>query len=132
MKKILLFCSFCVCGLTARAQYYVPSFVTYQSLDEIKKVETAPIQTIYGYIKTSNGWVRLSLKVQATEESVLVVGYKKKDTLPSSSYAVYGDSGSWRTCRSWANEVSVVADGRVVANNFDYKVSISGLGIVYF
>lgn len=63
----------------------------------------------------------------------MVVGYKQKDTsIYGGAFSSYGNSNPWRSCQAWAQEVSVYSDGRQIANNFDYKASISGLGTVYF
>lgn len=124
MKKFLKLSAFVFIALTANAQY-----VTYQSTYDRVETSQAPVQTIYGYIKTNKGWVRLTLKVQETAESIKVVGYRQKNT---GSYVSYGDPNPWCKCNAYAQRVTTLSDGQTVANNFDYKVYISSLGTVYF
>ena len=63
----------------------------------------------------------------------MVVGYKEKNLSPyGGAFSTYGDSNPWRSCNAWAEPVSVYSDGREIANNFEYKAHVSGLGIVYF
>ncbi len=128
MKKALLLLAMAVVGITANAQ-----FATYQSINEYQEAQNSPAQTTYGYLPTSNGWVRISIRVKETRNSILVVGYKEKDTSTyGGAFATYGNSTPWRECHAWAETVSVYSDGREIANNFDCKASISGLGTVYF
>ena len=126
MKRFLLLFAVVSLALGANAQY-----ITYHSIYEEQEAQNSPVQTVYGYIPTSNGWVRVSIRVKETSSSVLVVGYKEKDT-SGGAYITYGNPNPWRSCRAWAESVSVFSDGREIANNFDFKASISGLGTVYF
>lgn len=128
MKKVLILIVLCSFGIGASAQ-----FTTYHSSSAYEEAQSAPVQTTYGYLPTSNGWVRISIRVKETREGILVVGYKEKDTSEYGGiFTTYGNPNPWRNCQSWAEEVSVYFDGREVANNFDCKASISGLGTVYF
>lgn len=90
----------------------------------------APIQQTYGYVRTSNGWVRVNIRIQATPYGVNIVGYKNKDIGMDQYFSSYGDG--WNKCNASAEEVSAFEDGRTAANNFDYKAYVSGLGTVYF
>lgn len=127
MRKAL-FLTLMVASLSANAQ-----FATYQSTTQYQQAQNAPTQTIYGYLATSKGWVRMSIRVKETDNAILVVGYKEKDTSTyGGAFATYGTSNAWRNCQAWAEPVSVYADGRDVASQFDCKVHISGLGTVYF
>ena len=128
MKRFFIVLSLGIACLTTYAQFSI-----YHGSNEYEEARTAPVQTIYGYMPTRNGWVRISLRVKETNRSLMVVGYKQKDTSKYGGYfSTYGSSNSWIRCQSWAQEVSVYSDGRDIANNFDYKASISGLGTVYF
>lgn len=128
MKRLLLLFAVVFLALGANAQ-----FTTYHSTYEEQEAQNNPVQTVYGYIPTSNGWVRVSIRVKETSSSVLVVGYKEKDTSSyGGAFTTYGNPNPWRSCRAWAESVSVFSDGREIANNFDFKASISGLGTVYF
>ncbi|MBD5272172.1 MAG: hypothetical protein HDS42_02715 [Bacteroides sp.] len=127
MKKIFILLSF-FCGLSFYSQ---AQFATYQPLDEVNQARANQAQTIYGYVSTSKGWVRVSLRVVETKNSICVVGYKP-NTNSSNSFATYGNPNNWISCQSWAENVSAYRDGQVAANNFDYRASVSGLGTVYF
>lgn len=128
MKKILLLFAMILMGLSTSAQ-----FATYHSIDQYQQAQQSPVQTVYGYIPTSNGWVRISIRIQEANNGILVVGYKEKDTSTyGGAFATYGNPNPWRKCQSWAEAVSVYSDGREIANNFDCKAYISGLGTIYF
>lgn len=128
MKKLIILCFLGACGLVANAQ-----FVQYHGINEMETIKNAPTETVNGYISTQKGWVRISLKVKESDSSILVVGYKEKDTSAYSGlFATYGNPSPWRQCSAWAEEVSAYFDGQEIANNFDCKVYISGLGTVYF
>ena len=128
MKRLLLLFTVVFLALGANAQ-----FAVFHSYDEEQEAQNSPVQTVYGYISTSKGWIRVSIRVKETSSSVLVIGYKKKDTSTyGGAFATYGNPNPWRSCKEWAQSVSVFSDGREIANNFDFKASISGLGTVYF
>lgn len=128
MKKLVIFIVMCFAGVAANAQ-----FATYHSSTAYEEAQHAPTQTLHGYVPTYNGWVRISIRVKETSQGILVVGYKEKDTSTyGGAFATYGNSSPWRRCQAWAEEVSVYSDGREIANNFDCKASISGVGTVYF
>lgn len=128
LKKNFLILSLFVAGGTVNAPFSI-----YHGSNEYEEARTAPVQTVYGYVPTHNGWVRISLHVKVINNSVMVLRYKEKNTSKYGSYfSTYGNSNSWRKCQFWAQEVSVYSEGREIANNFDYKASISGLGTVYF
>jgi hypothetical protein len=128
MKKFFIFFVLCLISLTSKAQ-----FATYHSIDQYQTAQSAPIQSVSGYVRTSQGWVRISIRVKEANDGILVVGYKQKDTSTyGGAFATYGSSNQWIKCKTWAESVSVFSDGREIANNFDYKVYISGIGKVYF
>lgn len=128
MKKIVLTCILGLYGIAGYAQ-----FATYHNIYEEEEIQQTPAQTVYGYVPTSKGWVRVTIRIKQVGNSVKVVGYKEKNTSRfAGAYATYGTSNPWRNCNTWADEVSVISDGKEVANNFDYKASITGLGTVYF
>lgn len=129
MKKVtftIVICS--LVTLFANAQ-----FATYDNIYEMEAAKEAPTQSVYGYLYTGNGWVRTTLKLKVYNNTVLVVGYKQKDTSQfGGAFATYGNSNPWRSCSSHAEPVSIYSDGRELANSFDYKAYISGFGTVYF
>ena len=129
MKKVLLFFALILCGNIANA--YQPPYAVYHSIEEERAAENTPAQMIYAYVNTSDGWVRMTIRVRQTNRSILVVAYKEKDT--SAYSGLFAGSGeTWRNCSVWAERVNA-ADGQVILNNFDYKAYISGLGrYIYF
>lgn len=128
MKKVLLTGVLCIGALTMAAQ-----FVTYQNVYDLQEAREVPAQTVYGYFRVDNEWVRTAIKVKETSNSIYVVGYKEKETSRfAGAYVTYGNPSPWRSCNEQAQTVSVYSDGKEVAYNFDYKASIAGLGTVYF
>lgn len=128
MKKITLTIMLAITGLAVNAQnyhinpiIYEPTFSSSRSVEE-----DTPTQTIYGYKKTSSGWVRISLKVKELHNYIVVVGYKDKNT---SSYIIYNEN-QWHRCHNHAQSVSSF-DSQEIINNFDYKVKLP-CGYVYF
>lgn len=63
---------------------------------------------------------------------VTVVGYKAKNNTGYSQYFRSSGGEDLPFCREGAQRVTEFSDGREIANNFDYKAYISGLGTVYF
>lgn len=128
MRTILLPIILIICSLSANAQ-----FTVYHSTTEYEQAQQNPIQSVYGYLPTPKGWVRISIRIKESNQSILVVGYKEKDTSTyGGAFTTYGNPNLWRSCQSWAESVNVYIDGQEIANNFDYKVSITGLGTIYF
>lgn len=115
-------------GLDAQYSDYNPIF---RGGRKSSKSRNAPVQQTYGYVPTSNGWVRVNIRIQATQYGVIVVGYKDKDNIGYNQYySSYGDG--WNQCHASTESVSVFEDGQTAANYFDYKAYVSGLGTVYF
>ena len=115
-------------GLDAQYSDYEPIF---RSGRKSSKSRNVPVQQTYGYVPTRDGWVRVNIRIQATQYGVVVVGYKEKDNIGFNQYySSYGDG--WNQCNASAEEVSAFEDGQIAANNFDYKAYVSGLGTVYF
>lgn len=127
MKKFLFLLLLSVVGTIP----LYSQFATYQSLEEANQMRSTPSQTVYGYIPSSNGWVRVSLRIVTSRNSICVVGYLP-NTNSSNSFATYGNPNNWISCQSFAEGVSAYRDGQVAANNFNYKARVSGLGVVYF
>ena len=133
MKKFKIFLIFFCLGLSfigADAQYsdFNPITGGGSRSSQSRKV---PVQQTYGYVPTRNGWVRVSIRIQATQYGVVVVGYKDKDNVGYNQYySSYGDG--WNQCSASVESVSAFEDGQTAANNFDYKAYVSGLGTVYF
>lgn len=94
----------------------------------IENYQDTPTKQTYGYISTSDGWVRVNIQVKYGKYSATIVAYKEKNTGRFNTWG--GDS--WRNCNARAQEVSEYSDGKYAANNFDYKAYIYGLGTVYF
>lgn len=113
--------------LGLKAQYNV--FTPYE---DPRSAQSAPIQQTYGYIKSSSGWVRVNIQVRVSEYSVTVVAYKQKNNSGYDQYYNTYGGNNWIKCNASAQEVTSFEDGRVAANNFDYKAYVTGLGTIYF
>lgn len=133
MKKIKILLIFFCLGLSFLETYaqfsdFNPIIGGGRGSSQSKKI---PIQQTYGYVPTSRGWVRVNIRIQATQYGTIVVGYKEKENIGYNQYySTYGDG--WNQCHASAESVSVFEDGQTAANNFDNKAYISGLGTVYF
>lgn len=132
MKKLLLFLFISFIGIstaTLNAQFrtFTP-FIPEGSSPS----KSAPVEQVYGYVPTSSGWVRVHLKVQMSQYGVTVVGYKDKNNTGYNQYFRSSGGEDWKFCRTGAQRVSEFSDGREIANNFDFKAYITGLGTVYF
>ena len=94
----------------------------------MENYQDIPVQQTYGYVRTSGGWQRISIRIKEGNYSVKVVGYKIVEKGPFTTWG----GNQWRQTNSKAEPVSVYSDGQEIVRNFDYKANISGVGTVYF
>lgn len=126
MKKFFLALIMVCTTIGVQAQ-----FAIFDRLEDDRQVQTSPTQTVYGYVPTSSGWVRVTLQVTAVNGALYVVAFRPNQS-QSNNFAIYGNDSGWNKCKERAQGVSAYSDGQTVANNFEYKATVIGLGTVYF